>query len=517
MNKDQIMQAVGRLRKIHFDQSVAFYGPPEVTNSILEECRALDQNTWMNDDSSRKIHDQSSPLVTSSDLLFWVTLNTIHAVENALLPWASQGATYCAVSGDSRRALLEEKCDLMTFYGHSTKLQLIRDLGLKDFTSQQRQAQARLEESKKLAGLLRFGIDQEDSSLRGDEGSVGKSSGSLEGSIFGRTEEKILKALAEFGCDREVARSALDDEYERELEQEEEEEQERELPPREAPASSKDLPNFRTLVEKAADVLGDFASISRPGQVFSETACSFFRDDGASLIFDALERTTKDSCLCVTEDFGTTLRRQQQASALRSSRVKGKNAGSAVLGAPVFRGMDQYLRPVNSVLVLQRNHGDLRICLSDREAGHLLTEIYSHGRRFHAKSAQRTKDGLILFTHVPNGGGVVAGDAGRDCSATNTLMAVNAAGERPTESVLSKALPPAAQAALQLFNGESKFGSEQVRQVVRNMIAYQKNEDTRCRMVEMLKAIRRMRGREHEFDRSDLDKILKSFGLETIA
>ena len=46
MNKDDMMQAVGRLRKIHFRQSVEFYGPPEVTNSITEVGRVRRWDSW---------------------------------------------------------------------------------------------------------------------------------------------------------------------------------------------------------------------------------------------------------------------------------------------------------------------------------------------------------------------------------------------------------------------------------------------------------------------------------------
>ncbi|CAD7940199.1 unnamed protein product [Amoebophrya sp. A120] len=143
MNKDQLMQAVGRLRKIHFAQTVAFYGPPEVTNSIREQC--------------------SLPCaqLNSVDLLFWVTLNTIHAVENALLPWASQGGTYCAVGGNASRALLDEKCDLTTFYGASTKKQLIRDVGKRDFEGQMRQAAKRFKEAERLRTLATSNPDSQ--------------------------------------------------------------------------------------------------------------------------------------------------------------------------------------------------------------------------------------------------------------------------------------------------------------------------------------------------------------------
>lgn len=110
ISEDALMQAVGRMRKIHFNQSVAFYGPPEVTNSIREECARYSSEFLGYSGGYGNLNP-----ISSTDLLFWVTLNTIRGVEGSILPWTSQGAIYCSVSGDPARALLDENCDLSTF------------------------------------------------------------------------------------------------------------------------------------------------------------------------------------------------------------------------------------------------------------------------------------------------------------------------------------------------------------------------------------------------------------------
>ena len=303
-----------------------------------------------------------------------------------------------------------------------------------------------------------------------------------EDDCFTRTERKICEALEEFGCDREVTRSALDDEYERELEQEEEEEEERELPPKESPAASTEW-DYKALIEgRLGDVQVNWQRTT--ASVLAETDYDFFKNDGAKKLFSALDADVR-----TTKDFATTLNKQQ-----RSGRALGRELG----------GMDQYLRPVNSFLWIPAKA--LFVCVTDKEAGRILQLAYTHGAQFHKESPPEMKNAIILMTHEPN--------------ARKPMMPVNAAGESLAHAMdkMMDENPKFVQrlAALQLFNGESKFPAPKARDAVQKMLkGVWVGDAERKNMADMMKAIRRMRGRDNEYDRSDLDEILKGLGVET--
>ena len=112
-------------------------------------------------------------------------------------------------------------------------------------------------------------------------------------------------------------------------------------------------------------------------------------------------------------------------------------------------------------------------------------------------------------------------------------MGVNRAGEPVDVSSLvsgSKVLT-----CLQLYNGESTFPTEESKQVVRWLLAIESTKEDwqedgelsgvvgypggaskgRETMAAIMKAIRGMRGRSMEFDRSDLDEMLKGSGISS--
>ena len=191
----------------------------------------------------------------------------------------------------------------------------------------------------------------------------------------------------------------------------------------------------------------------------------------------------------VTNDFRITLKRDE-----RSRNLSGRTARNF----DYLKDSDRYLRPVNSLLLVEAEGRSLVVCATDKEAGRVLAAIHSHGREFHISSTDATKNKLMVVTHIPN---------------SPCLMPVNAAGEKVSDDILRQKLSPAAGVALQLFNGESKFHDHEGRAAVRRFLEGE-TADGRATAADVFKAIRVMRGRENEFERSDLDEILKGMGVE---
>jgi hypothetical protein len=424
--------------------------------------------------------------LTSEDLLFWVTLNSIRAVEDALLPWTNQGATYCAVGGDPRSALLDERCDLATFYGNSTAEQLLRDVGKHDFEVQMRRPErCKQHESNGSPPVPPPQVSD-------------KAASTPMLNRYERTQNKIFEQLDIYGCDRKVTRNLLDDEYERELEQEAEEEHERELPPHEDPASSSEW-NYIHLV-KGKDAVSFH---TRPAMDVLEEV------KGAYAIFGQVHPKHGQLCLdtMVTNDFRTTLKRQKRAV--------------------LTTGMQLYLRPVNGYLLQFQSPVSAtkgwdsivrKILITDKEAGCILDAIYDHGRSYHAgkKSSESQKNRFVVVTHIPNSSsysvhhqeGTVNGLA---------MMAVNCAGEPVDLDQVLCANAKQMLPNLQLFNGESKLPTSEAKLVARSMLRLDggMGKIVNGEAGKIMKAIRVMRGRDGEFDRSDLNEILLSCGVES--
>ena len=383
---------------------------------------------------------------------------------------------------DPELALLEESCDLQSFYGSRTEKLLIRDAGKRDFKCQMLQAEERkTRHSKETKHLKPQSLCDNTAHHIAD--------GIQNSSCFNRTQKAVLDGLDEFGAERTVTRSTLDDEYERELEQEEEEEYERELPPREHVAKCTSW-DFKALIETrdcSKHYQGTIFDVLRETEEHKHfRSCSAMPE-----MFNGLADVR------VTDDFRVVLRKQSRT---RSSRI-------------AFRGMGRFLRPVNSFFVVtaqSRSCSVIAVCLTDREAGQILDLIYLHGRKFHAQSPELTKNSVILVTHLACGANISQTMSSRNSCA---LMAVNVAGEQPSEDVLKQKLSSKLITALQLFNGESQFPSVDGRQVVHNLFKG-KDMNQRSNLARGLMKIRNMRGRQHDFERSNLDDIQKEFGVE---
>ena len=171
MCKDKFMQAAGRMRQLHADQSIIIVGEKKVFNAI------------------KKNAVYNSNEVDAVDVLSWIMTNTVDSVVKGLGIWADQGIFYDS-EREPRHALLEEKQSLNDFYTRSTSEHPLSDLAI---------------------GLRK------------------KHRCRTQSSINTLNINSIVSRLEHLGQDYFVNRSGMDEECERELEREVEEEEEVEI------------------------------------------------------------------------------------------------------------------------------------------------------------------------------------------------------------------------------------------------------------------------------------------------
>ena len=108
--RDALMQAAGRMRGIHDQQSVILCGPPEVTSKML----ASSDNT--------KVKESR---ISALKCVEFVLHNTREQMEVAIGQWASHGAAFATTELDDRTFCMEEVNELKTLYaGVSTRMLL---------------------------------------------------------------------------------------------------------------------------------------------------------------------------------------------------------------------------------------------------------------------------------------------------------------------------------------------------------------------------------------------------------
>lgn len=193
MIKDKLMQAIGRMRLLFAGQTLCFVGTGEITEKIK---RSLELASTVK--RSRQHMIPTSSGLTSTDMLRWVVLNTIAAVQDALVQWARQGSTF-ATTRTADAAMLDETNDLETMYRGALVSQKASDAICKDVDVLRQRAPEQLD--AKMLQLL----------------------------------EGIKSRAMTLGHDFEVIHSTFEEEYERELEKEVEvmEETEVQIPTRE--------------------------------------------------------------------------------------------------------------------------------------------------------------------------------------------------------------------------------------------------------------------------------------------
>jgi hypothetical protein len=211
MQKDKLMQAAGRMRRLHNGQTLALLSTQDVARQV------------------RTANGPLSPDVrlTTSHVLQWATGNSVAANREGLAEFAKQGLCFAYTSGDPDGALLDETLKLRDLYGDR-----LAEEPLQDFVQRLKGSWAgRLEQSGMSDGMADV--------VRGLEGHV-----------------------EEYGGDCRVSTTGLDEECERELEKEVEQEEEREVQvPRMTPRAEVDWPYHKWLNEDSNPYMVPFCGI----------------------------------------------------------------------------------------------------------------------------------------------------------------------------------------------------------------------------------------------------------------
>ncbi len=98
--KDKFMQAAGRMRQLHNQQSIFIVGEEKLFEAIRRQQNRKD--------------------IDSACVLQWVLQNTVRSIKKGLEAWIDQGMFY-ETEEQPRHALLEDKQDLKSFYEKTTR------------------------------------------------------------------------------------------------------------------------------------------------------------------------------------------------------------------------------------------------------------------------------------------------------------------------------------------------------------------------------------------------------------
>ena len=201
MCKDKFMQAAGRMRQLHADQSIIIVGEKKVFSEI-QRAAPRDKNTYVSAAKaprdknifvsaakassfiSKKIIDLYKK-VDTVDILSWIMKNTVDSVVKGLGMWADHGIFF-NTELEPRHAVLEENQSLEEFYMNST-----HDTPLVDVVLNLRRYHCSRTGSKDATPLM----------------------------------NNIVSRVEHLGKDYCITRSVADEECERELEREVEEEE----------------------------------------------------------------------------------------------------------------------------------------------------------------------------------------------------------------------------------------------------------------------------------------------------
>lgn len=213
MNKDKLVQAAMRMRQLGKGQTVSFFGSTEVTMKIVATCGV------------------AAAAITSVDVMRWVTRNTVDAQEKGILEWARQGSAFGAKNTASAR--LED--------ASPAAASVLMGLCIEDELLAIEAFYAGVLGKRKSADVIMAhsnAVQQHIARMLSTAGDA-----ELEHGIEAEIKEKLrllCRKLEDTGHkyvgDLMVACSALDEEYERELEMQVEEEIQRQLPGAEDPA-----------------------------------------------------------------------------------------------------------------------------------------------------------------------------------------------------------------------------------------------------------------------------------------
>jgi|AntRauTorckE5430_2_1112549.scaffolds.fasta_scaffold00188_12 hypothetical protein len=131
MCKDKFMQAAGRMRQLHNEQSLIIVGERIIFNAVRQQSfRAHEgdkvhgqaQERGISTDDLLKcialgaVTDEVLHPVTALQILKWVIQNTVQSIVRGIGTWSDQGIFF-ATESEPRHGVLDDKSDLQSFYG----------------------------------------------------------------------------------------------------------------------------------------------------------------------------------------------------------------------------------------------------------------------------------------------------------------------------------------------------------------------------------------------------------------
>eukprot|EP00392_Amoebophrya_sp_AT5.2_P012179 g12274.t1 len=554
VTKDAFMQACGRMRRLREGQQLHFFGSQEVTHCLRDVRKSFrDGGTTSSSEESEYGRDERGTgwetgleeadsaavggsrasradvglQLTSTDVLLWVSVNTVQKLTLAIPQWAKQGSLYCAVQGDPRVATRKEAHDLDGMYAGALKPKRISRLATDVLERFHQCVERELRAAPRADGVTQEEVEQE---LRRRRDVM----------PFKQYREKIRQRAEDFGGQSRVFDSALDQELERELQKEIEQEYQRELP---APEEAAEEVAWRyELVFEGATGLERLLMPQSPSpwlpivRVLRDTQALGAEEN----LLAFLER---EDSLYATRNFRTVLKRQADQHLANAAGAGGGR-------------MDNYLRPALRFL-LYFHRAEVAVLLTDCEAHELW-------RCFYARPAQRAGlsvpdlervglpreivDLVHANLHQPPAAevgsassfpvslldysflrdremsareiGVAPHDGqargegeqaeGRDDDSRRMRAPLALHSEALTEFCVSDRL----MALLALVNGECMFRVPAQREEVRRLLGLDPsaNSEQRELGIKFVKKMNALRGREAEFERSDLHKMLLEAG-----
>lgn len=386
-------------------------------------------------------------------VLQWAMDNTVKGSQAGVTEWASQGMHFAVTKGAPDRALQPEKLQLDELYGSSKTAEPVEDLV------------AAMACKQKL-------LCSTDSGRTGSSSSGASVSGSAAGArqqpsglmlnrqhIIAQVEEKGKQLGQGYMV---VAGHGVNEEVERELQQEEEEEEEREVEPPQVQAAQERDWQYRAAltaasVKELCNAAGNTLAVVPLGEVVG-----LLQAGGLA----GIPWSRKVHC---TANFVYTT-----AASLLRADVHGSSAAAGVVGG----SLDEYLRPVDALLVFPKT-GDV-LLVSEREADALQEQVWvAAGKGAAGTIWGRSSDAPVLVNLAyaqlaaednPSGqqqGVLLASQLG---SYSVPAVVTRQAAQKRQRLCVSLQLGGAELVSLLIFNGCASYGSEAQRQRLRRMM-----------------------------------------------
>ena len=524
IRKDQVMQAFGRLRKLDLGQSVSFFGSQEVDRSIRTALEKASGYPIYEEDEPRSDSEKNpeESKLNSMHVLFWTIVNTVKSIDEALILWANQGATYCTVRGNPLRAPQDGVNDLTKFYGSPLKKKLVANIIKEVVTA-------------KMSNISTHGQQLDDSQQ-----------------AYDKYLDLIINKGKDYGGRREIERNVLDDEMERELQKEVEEEFIRVKPLYEHPASEllwdyslvfsgafekaiksvESLQGFATVQANSGPKLYPFEALLLETSLMGEDNDS---DENANIvrkIWSAAIVPGEDGFgrVLATENFRNTLYDQQH----NFQHYEWEKITFVAKNGKIHGKMDQYLR--NPKFALYFHSTKTIVLLSNYEAHRIMQLFYKCPPQIRAfrepdllKLPNDILDSIYEELRSPQMR-VPAADDGESVSFFDCSDILH--GESAVHGEFAVVEPALALhsrvgqrlwireeivAMLAIVNGDCMYGSEgktreSLKLCVKSFLHLDTSDEKCSAGVKFAKMMVQLRQRQHEMDRSDLQRMIDEVG-----